>query len=193
MVMSDAELVGRARAGDETAFERLVQAHQETVFRLAYLLSGDVDEASDVTQETFIAAHRALGRFDTARSLRPWLLSIAANLAHNRRRSTRRYVAALHKLPVLNPVAAPSTEALAAAQMEAESLWQAVRQLGAADQQIIYLRFFLGLSVEETSQGLNVEPGTVKSRLSRALKRLRAVIERECPLLMEGRVDARAE
>lgn len=191
--MSDADLVSRARAGDEEAFERLVRAHQETVFRLAYLLSGDADEASDVAQETFVAAHRALSHFDTTRALRPWLLSIAANLAHNRRRSLRRYLSALHKLPLLDPVVVPSTEAQAAAHMEAESLWHAVRQLRASDQQIIYLRYYLGLSVEETSHSLNIEPGTVKSRLSRALKRLRAVVQSECPLLMEGRADARAD
>ena len=76
----------------------LVRAHQTPVFRLAYLLLGSADEAEDVTQETFIRAYRSLGRFDTSRPLRPWLFKIAANLAHNQRRSMGRYLAALGRL-----------------------------------------------------------------------------------------------
>ena len=76
-----------ARQGDETAWVELVRLHQEAVFRLAYLFLGDPDEAEDAAQETFIRAYRALGRFDTSRPLRPWLLQIVANLTRNRRRS----------------------------------------------------------------------------------------------------------
>ncbi|MEZ4737214.1 MAG: RNA polymerase sigma factor [Caldilineaceae bacterium] len=83
------------RGGNEATWAALVQAHQAAVFRLAYLLLGDADEAEDVAQEAFIRAFYALARFDPARPLRPWLLQIARNLAYNRRRSLRRYLAAL--------------------------------------------------------------------------------------------------
>ncbi len=68
--MSEAKLIGRARQGDEAAWEILVRQHQEAAFRLAYLLLGDADEAEDVAQETFIRAFRSLDRFDPDRPLR---------------------------------------------------------------------------------------------------------------------------
>ena len=73
------------------------------------------------------------------------------------------------------------------AHLEAEVLWSAVRRLSVADQQIIYLRYFLDLSEAETMEALGVAPGTVKSRLHRALLRLRMVVDREYPGLREGR------
>ncbi|HEX2908622.1 MAG TPA: sigma factor, partial [Phototrophicaceae bacterium] len=85
--MSETELIHRARRGDSAAWEVLVSSHQEAVFRLAYLLLGDASDAEDVAQETFIRAFRFLARFDETRNWRPWLLSIAANLTRNRRRS----------------------------------------------------------------------------------------------------------
>jgi len=99
--------VQRIREGDNTAWEKLVQAHQQPVFRLSYLLLGDAAEAEDNAQETFLRAWRALDRFDAARSLRPWLLSIAANLARNRRRSSGRYLGALRRM-VMNLPQAPN-------------------------------------------------------------------------------------
>jgi RNA polymerase sigma-70 factor (ECF subfamily) len=71
--------------------------------------------------------------------------------------------------------------------MEAEDLWKAVRHLDLPDQQIVYLRYFLDLSVAETAQSLQVAEGTVKSRLSRALEKLRKIIRQDFPVLVEGR------
>jgi len=187
------DLIARARQGDEASWETLVRQHQEAAFRLAYLLVGDADEAEDVAQEAFIRAYRALERFDAARPFRPWLLSIAANLARNRRRSVGRYWAALNRLLRAEPeriTNAPDRVAqLSAQQMEAQALWQAVRRLDEPDQQVIYLRYFLEMSEAEAAGTLRIPPGTVKSRLHRALKRLRVVIEREFPFLREELVD----
>ena len=83
------EAVRRAANGDAAAWEPLVRAHQEAVFRLCYLLLGDPDEAEDVAQETFLRAWKHLRRFDATRPLRPWLLSIASNLASNRSAAAR--------------------------------------------------------------------------------------------------------
>jgi RNA polymerase sigma-70 factor (ECF subfamily) len=71
--------------------------------------------------------------------------------------------------------------------MEASHLWKAVQTLSLPDQQIIYLRYFLELSVAETAQALAIPEGTVKSRLSRALERLRGIIRQDFPVLIEGR------
>jgi RNA polymerase sigma-70 factor (ECF subfamily) len=180
--LSESNLITLARQGDAEAWFRLVSQQQEAVFRLAYLLLGDTDEAQDVAQEVFIRAFHALHRFDQTRPLRPWLLRITSNLAYNRRRSLGRYWAALQRFfwAAAEPPLAPSAEAeLPAA--EAHTLWQAVQRLNQADQEIIYLRYFLELSVAETAAAAHIAPGTVKSRLNRALQRLRQVVEREFP------------
>jgi len=184
--LDDADIVRLARQGDEAAWGTLLRAYQTPVFRLAYLLLGSADEAEDVTQETFIRAYRSLGRFDSARPLRPWLFKIAANLAYNQRRSMGRYLAALGRLFQSE---GGSFEVAAEDQgntrQEAEDLWRAVRTLGKKDQQIIYLRYFLDLSVDETAEAMGLVQGTVKSRLHRALNRLRKVIEQDFPALRD--------
>lgn len=178
------DLVQRALRGDEAAYQSIVDEHREGVFRLAYLLLGDADDAEDIAQETFIRALRYLHRYDPDRALRPWLLSITANLARNRRRSLGRYWAALQRFAWQTPKEYATPEMHSIQASEAHALWQAVRSLNGAEQEIIYLRCFLELSVAETAEALGVQPGTVKSRLHRALKRLREVIERDYPELV---------
>ncbi len=161
-------------------------AHQEPVFRLAYLFLGDPDDAEDITQETFLRAYHNLKHFDSTRPLRPWLLSIAANLARNRHRSAARYLAALTRSFRTEPSESLDVEGHTAQNQDASQLWKAVRRLNADDQQIIYLRFFLDLSTAEAAQTLDVAEGTVKSRLNRAVGRLRIVIKNNFPTLSEG-------
>lgn len=187
--MSEASLIVQARQGNPGAWEELVRQHQDGVFRLAYLLLGDADEAGDAAQEAFIRAFRSLHRFDTSRPLRPWLLAITTNLARNRRRAIGRYLAAWQRLVLAAPPARETGLPEAAVPAEdSQLLWQAIRRLNQADQEVIYLRYFLELSVEETAETAGIAPGTVKSRLSRALARLRQVIEREFPGLWKERV-----
>ena len=185
--MDESTLIRHAANGDATAWEPLVLAHQEAVFRLSYLLLGDPDDADDVAQETFLRAWNHLKRFDPTRPLRPWLLSIASNLASNRRRSAGRYLAALTRAFRDEPTSSASTEERSARNMEANDLWKAVRNLSLPDQQIIYLRYFLDLAVTETAEVLQVAEGTVKSRLSRALERLRGIIQKDFPVLADRR------
>ena len=184
--LDESTLIRQAINGDAAAWEPLVLAHQNAVFRFAYLLLGDPDDAEDIAQETFLRAWNHLKRFDTTRPLRPWLLSIASNLASNRRRSIGRYVSALTRAFRDEP-APPSVEEKSLQHMNANNLWKAVRNLSVADQQVVYLRYFLDLSVAETSEALGVAEGTVKSRLSRALERLRNIIQQDFPVLFEGR------
>ncbi len=184
--MDESTLVRHAANGDAAAWEPLVLAHQEAVFRLSYLLLGDPDDAEDIAQETFLRAWKHLKRFDPTRPLRPWLLSIASNLASNRRRSAGRYVSALMRAFRNEPASSASIEEKSARQMEASDLWKAVQNLSMPDQQVIYLRYFLELSVAETAQALNIPEGTVKSRLNRALERLRGIIQQDFPVLLEA-------
>lgn len=171
--------------GDTAAWEALMRAHQEAVFRLAYLIVGDPDDAEDVAQETFLRAWKHLRGFDATRPLRPWLLSIASNLSSNRRRSAGRYFAALTRAFRDEP--APATvEDKSSEKSQADELWKAVQKLNMQDQQIVYLRYFLNLPIAEAAQVLQVAEGTIKSRLSRALEKLREIINHDFPLLQEG-------
>jgi RNA polymerase sigma-70 factor (ECF subfamily) len=184
--LEENRLIQLARQGDQNAWIALVETHQQALFRLAYLSLGDPDDAKDVAQEAFIRAYQNLERFKDGYPLRPWLLRITSNLARNRKRSLGRYWTALTRLR-RNQGAKPQQplEKLTAQRREAETLWQALKKLRKADQEVIYLRYFLDLSVKETAQVLEVSPGTVKSRLHRSLKRLRAVINTEFPALKE--------
>ncbi len=184
--MDETTLVRRAVKGDAAAWEPLVLAHQQAVFRLAYLLLGDADDAEDIAQETFLRAWKALKRFDATRPLRPWLLSIAANLSRNRRRSAGRYLAALTRAFREQPKETPLDEA-SAQNTDANNLWKAIQHLDLPDQQIVYLRYFLDLPVSETAEVLQIAEGTVKSRLSRALEKLRKVIHQDFPVLADRR------
>ena len=184
--MDEPTLIHHAANGDALAWEPLVLAHQQAVFRLSYLLLGDPDDAEDIAQETFLRAWKHLKGFDATRPLRPWLLSIASNLASNRRRSAGRYLAALTRAFRDEPTSVNNTEENSSQATQANDLWKAVQTLKLPDQQIVYLRYFLDLSVTETAEVLQVAEGTVKSRMSRALEKLRNVIQQDFPVLVEG-------
>jgi len=181
--VTEAQQIRLARQGDQAAWEALMRAHQEPVFRLAYLLLGDPDEAEDIAQETFLRAYKALKRFDTDRPLRPWLLRIASNLAHNRHRSVGRYLAALTRFAGQDPDRIKSTTM--DSEDESQTLWQAVKKMAKPFQEVVYLRYFLDMSESEMVDALDVPAGTVKSRLHRALNKLRGIIERDHPELKE--------
>lgn len=182
--LDESTLVRQAANGDAAAWEALMVIHQEAVFRFAYLLLGDPDDAEDIAQESFLRAWKYLRSFDATRPLRPWLLSITANLAKNRRRSAGRYLAALMRAFRDEP-ASETIEDQSAQDFQAGELWKAVRKLNVLDQQIVYLRYFLDVPVAETAQILQVAEGTVKSRLSRAIEKLRGIIQQDFPILSE--------
>jgi RNA polymerase sigma-70 factor, ECF subfamily len=180
--LEERELILLARQGDNLAWERLIGAQQEAVFRLAYLLTGEADEAEDVAQETFIRAYRSLGSFDTTRPLRPWLLRIASNQSRNHRRGLgRRWAAMLRLAQQQGPPNGAAHRSEPDNHWQADALRRAVQRLRPNDQELIYLRYFLDLSQEEMAQTMGIAVGTVKSRLHRSLRRLRRVIERDHP------------
>jgi RNA polymerase sigma-70 factor (ECF subfamily) len=172
---AEGELVLRAQRGDERAFAELVRAHEEVAFRVAYLIAGNAAEAEDAVQDGLVKAWNALGRFRRDAPLRPWLLSIVANEARNRRRSAgRRAALALRAAHEDGPGgAAPSPEAAAVAGEERARLLTALDGLPDDARLVLACRYLLDLSEAETAAALGVRPGTVKSRTSRALDRLR--------------------
>src|SRR5438876_5668699 len=179
----DSVLIARAQRGDAAAYEEIVQRYQQIAFRTAYVITGSSADAEDAAQEGFVKAYRALDRFRLGADLRPWLLRIVANEARNRVRSSgRRHQLELRLAEGFRPGdAAPSPEAVAVAADERRRLLAMVNALSEGDRLVIASRYFLELSGEETATALGIPEGTVKSRLSRALARLRAQVE-EAPL-----------
>jgi RNA polymerase sigma-70 factor (ECF subfamily) len=179
--LDEAELVERARRGDLEAWETLVRTYQGIAFRTAYVLAGNAADAEEAAQDGFVKAQRALGRFRRGAPLRPWLLRIVANEARNRRRSAGRrerlvLLAAAESRP---GDAVPSPEAALVAREDQERLLAAVERLPDGHRDAIACRYFLELSEEETAAALGVRRGTVKSRLARALARLREDLEED--------------
>jgi RNA polymerase sigma-70 factor (ECF subfamily) len=174
---TDADLVARSRAGDDAAFGLLVARHQTVAFRTAYVICGEVPEAEDAAQEAFIKARGALGRFRAGAPFRPWLLAIVANEARNRRRAAGRRLALAGRVAAEPEGAVPLPEAQAMAAGERRELARALATLGPEHRQVIALRYLLDLSEAECAAALGCRPGTVKSRLSRALGRLRVELE----------------
>jgi len=174
----DATLVERARQGDVDAYDVLVRRYQGVAMRAAYLVLGNAAEVEDTTQEAFVKAYYALARFQAGRPFRPWLLRIVVNEAHNRRAADDRRatlalrVAATH----LAGEASLSPEAMALRAERHTALLRALATLSVDDRLVITARYFLELSEAEMAEALDCPRGTVKSRLSRALGRLRATL-----------------
>jgi RNA polymerase sigma-70 factor (ECF subfamily) len=166
-------LVSAARAGDTAAFADLVAPHLDVAFRAAFLITGSAADAQDAAQEGLVKAWLALERFRTDAPFRPWLVRIVINEAHNRRRTSGRQAGLALRLMGPADAAAPGAEAVALADERRAGLLAAVAGLREDDQLVIAARYFLGLSEAETATALSLPAGTVKSRLSRALARLR--------------------
>ena len=145
--------------------------------RVAHVMCGSAD-AADVTQEAFVKAWRALGRFRDDAPFRPWLLRIVANEARNTRRGAgRRAHLALRAAHRPSGDAVPSPEEAVLAGERRRTVLAAVEALAPADRDVISCRYLAGLSERETATALGWRLGTVKSRTSRALTRLRAQLE----------------
>jgi RNA polymerase sigma factor (sigma-70 family) len=176
--LEDAELVELARDGDVPAYEELVSRYQGIAHRVAWLVARQAGEAEDAVQEAFVKAYYALPRFHRGAPFRPWLLRIVANEARNRVRSSRRREALALRAAAAEPGgAAPSPEVAALRRQDAEALMRALERLREPDRLVIAYRYLFELSEAEMADALGVRPGTVKSRLSRALGRLRTELE----------------
>lgn len=171
------ELVSRARAGDVRAYEELVRRHQGIAQRIAFLITRNEAEAEDAAQVGFVKAYTSLSRFDPARPFRPWLLRIVGNEARNRLRSAARRSRLELAAGEIRERAASSPEVAVLTAERRRELLDAVESLRESDREVIGLRYFLDLGEAEMAGALGVAPGTVKSRLARALGRLRQVLE----------------
>ena len=175
--IDDAEAVVRSRDGDLDAYAVLVARYTLRAHRAAFLL-GAGEEADDVVQEAFVKAFRHLPRFRVGEPFGPWLLRIVTNETRNLTRSRRRRAALALRLSAVESgattVAGPVDEVLTAERHT--RLVAAVNTLPDKERQVLVCRYFLDLSEAETAQVLGWPLGSVKSRASRALNRLRGLV-----------------
>ena len=173
--LDETDLIERTKRGDADAYEALVHAYQGIAFRTAYVIAGSAADAEEAAQDGFVKAFRAIGGFRSGQPFRPWLLRIVANEAHNRRRSAgRRARLALRAAGEQGSGGAvPSPEDFVISAERGSEVVAAVEALSEEHRLVIACRYFLELSEEETAAALRIRLGTVKSRVSRALGRLR--------------------
>ncbi len=170
----ECELIGRAQAGEATAFERLAHQHAARLWRCALTLGKDSHWAEDLVQETLLEAWRSLQRFDGRCRFSTWLYGI---LRHRFLKGRRR----LAPRPCLSdaldgdPDPTWSPDRLAEASEDAQRVRQAVASLPEAHRLVVELRFFAGASLEEIAAALGCPLGTVKSRLHHGLEKLRCM------------------
>ncbi|MEV0902010.1 RNA polymerase sigma factor [Actinoplanes sp. NPDC049802] len=189
-------LRARIRAGDTDAFGEVFDEHAQAVYRHAVWMNGDHAGADDVVSLTFLEAWRIR---ETLRpdgdGLRPWLLGIATNVLRNRRRAARRHRAALARIPAGSDVPDFADEVVGrlhdSAQLAAAAA--ALSELRRADREVFLLCVWQELDYAAAAEALGVPIGTVRSRLSRARVRLRALAEAELHRTRPGGILRSAE
>jgi len=174
--------VDRLRRGDARAFEELVIAYQHRVFGVALRMLGSRAEAEEAAQEVFLRAHRAIADFRGDAKLSTWLYAIASRLCMNRltsgeRRLLREGEETLARIP--SGHASPADE-LERSERDA-ALHRAIAELSDERRMVVVLRDLEGLSYEEIASALDLELGTVRSRLHRARMDLKEKLERFLP------------
>jgi RNA polymerase sigma-70 factor (ECF subfamily) len=175
----DAQLLSRAKAGDLDAFERIVALHERRVFGLALRLTGNVEDAKDAMQETFMRMHRKIGQVDTGRSLGPWLFTVTVNVCRDMGRVRQRS----RLIPMdewtsrtADPGAGP--EGLCSGREREDQLRAALRTLPEKERAALLLREMEGLSTEEVARILGSSPATVRSQICTARVKLRKFFAR---------------
>ena len=182
--MTERELIDRARAGDEEAFASLVRDNEKRVYNLALRMTGNQEDALDLAQETFLNAWRGLRFFKGDSAFSTWLYRLASNACIDHLRRERRQAQAVsislddegeeRQTDIPDERFCPETE------LERQELRRAVErgleQLSAEHRQVLVLREIHGLSYQEIGQALDLEEGTVKSRIARARLALRKIL-----------------
>lgn len=183
MNLDDRELVERCRAGDLSAFEPLVEKYRQRVWRLAYQILRDREEAWDVAQEAFVRVYQSLPSFRGQSAFYTWMFRIVVNLATDRQRQRGARARALGSEPVPEeewgrtmPDAAAGPDLLAARAEERALIRRALDSLPVHHRTIIMLSDIEGLTYREIAEVLRIPMGTVMSRLHNARKRLRALL-----------------
>ncbi len=171
--LTDEALAVRAQSGDTAAFGELVERHQEKAIGLAYTLVRNYDTARDVAQDAFVKAWSALGRFESRSKFTTWLYRIVSNQALDFLRKRREVLQ--EDESIFEAVAAESAsieDALRDEELRV-ALTEAVSRLPENQRKAVTLRYFTGLSVEETAQTMDIAAGTVKATCFQAVANLK--------------------
>jgi len=160
---------------DANAFAELVRRYQGRLYRLAYRMLGNAEEAQDATQEAFLRAYRALSSFRLDASFSPWMYRIATNVCLDMLRS-RRPQASLDESP-LDPPATLSVEGAVAERERLRAVAEAVGRLPVGLRTVFLLRHEAELSYEEIAQTLGLPLNTVRTRLFRARNALKELLK----------------
>ena len=185
--MTDQELAARARAGDQDAFEQLVLDNQNKVYSLAVRLVGDREEAADLAQEAFLKAWQSLSSFQGESSFSTWLYRLTTNLCidHLRRQKRRQETAPAVSLDDEEAGWAEPADweqdphRRLEASERGRALARGLEQLPEHQRRPLMLRELSGLSYQEIAQALDLDLGTVKSRIARARLALRKILQED--------------
>jgi RNA polymerase sigma-70 factor (ECF subfamily) len=180
---ADAGEVERARAGDAEAFRVLVERHSRALFRLAYRLTRNEQDAEDVVQETFLKAYRRLDQFESRANFGSWLYRIAANCSMDLLRGRmRREEQSLPQGPGAEgelmplPASDPGPDRMAQASELRQRIGAAMSRLSPLERAAFVLRHFEELSTREIGDALGLETGAVKQGVFRAVRKMRAAL-----------------
>jgi RNA polymerase sigma-70 factor, ECF subfamily len=172
--------VERARSGDSDAFRLLVEQHGRAIFRLAFRMTGNEEDAEDMVQETFLKAYRQLDRYEARSSFSTWLHCIASNCCLDliRRRKTREQKRVRSQEPdrdvlVSIPALAPGPDRELYSSQISEHVNAALDELSAQERSAFVLRHFEGLSIEEIGRALGTGTAATKHSVFRAVQKLR--------------------
>lgn|SRR5882724_6921845 len=176
--------VERARSGDSDAFRLLVEQHSRAIFRLAFRMTGNEQDAEDVVQETFLRAYKQLDRYEARSSFSTWLFRIASNysldlIRSRKRHEDRRERGTDEERDILQtiPMDTPSPERLVYGGQVRDRVNAALDELSAQERAAFVLRHFEGLSIEEIGASLGTGTNATKHSIFRAVQKLRKNLE----------------
>lgn len=178
-VAIDEAAVAEARRGNAEGFRALMERHGRMVYRLTYRMTGNVQDAEDLVQETFLRVAKQIHRFDGRASFATWLHRIAANCATDllRARTSRDRRMGAQELMENVAASGPSPERLARSTEILRLLKPAMAQLTEMERAVFVLRHYDGRSIEEICAVMKVKPGAAKNSIFRAVQKLRRVLE----------------
>ena len=187
--MTEQELVTRAKRGDQDAFAQLVEANQNKIYSLALRMTGNPEDGADLAQEAFLKAWRSLPAFQEESSFSTWLYKLTSNLCIDFLRKEKRRKAAVTTVSLDDdeddspPMEVPDHRFTPETEVERRELraamGRALQVMSDEHRQILILREVEGLSYTEIAGLLDLEEGTVKSRIARARISLRNILQKD--------------
>jgi RNA polymerase sigma-70 factor, ECF subfamily len=184
MDQADEAAVALAQAGDEDAFRSLVERHSRAIFRLAFRMTGNEQDAEDVVQEAFLRAHQRLRQFESRANFGTWLHRVAVNCALDLMRVRRRHDTGREEIDAVGadgtrplPSEDPAPDRVLYGAEVQERVVAVIAELSPKERAAFVLRHFEDMSIEEISRAMGVRADAAKNSIFRAVKKLRKELE----------------